>query len=161
MCVVRFFFLRPSGANKIITGSYQGMLRMCASTMRMQEISSGWHSTPPSSSPNNACLTCSLCFRRYYPKQKEYKIEDLILESNMEATDIRQGYLALACKRLLHCTCRASRRRSFRLRQADLSRAAASQDFWKECIGRVGECRTGPSKNIAQVERSAWLCFTH
>lgn len=39
----------PSGANKIITGSYQGMLRM------------------------------------YYPKQKEYKIEDLILESNMEA----------------------------------------------------------------------------
>eukprot|EP00434_Breviolum_minutum_P020724 symbB.v1.2.018277.t1/scaffold1453.1/size117824/7 len=39
----------PNGANKIITGSYQGMLRM------------------------------------YYPKQKEYKIEDLILESNMEA----------------------------------------------------------------------------
>lgn len=39
----------PTGANKIITGSYQGMLRM------------------------------------YYPKQKEYKIEDLILESNMEA----------------------------------------------------------------------------
>eukprot|EP00913_Durusdinium_trenchii_P004632 g4301.t1 len=39
----------PTGANKIIMGSYQGMLRM------------------------------------YYPKQKEYKIEDLILESNVEA----------------------------------------------------------------------------
>ena len=38
----------------------------------------------------------ALCFRRYYPKQKEYKIEDLILESNMEAPDIRHGYLALA-----------------------------------------------------------------
>jgi len=39
----------PNGANKIITGSFQGMLRM------------------------------------YYPKQKEYKIEDLILEHDMEA----------------------------------------------------------------------------
>ena len=28
-----------------------------------------------------------LIFCRYYPKQKEYKIEDLILESNMEASD--------------------------------------------------------------------------
>mmetsp|Transcript_49656 Transcript_49656/g.142028 ORF Transcript_49656/g.142028 Transcript_49656/m.142028 type:complete len:870 (+) Transcript_49656:124-2733(+) len=39
----------PGGTNKIITGSFQGMLRM------------------------------------YCPKQKEYKIEDLILEKNMEA----------------------------------------------------------------------------
>mmetsp|Transcript_91337 Transcript_91337/g.263614 ORF Transcript_91337/g.263614 Transcript_91337/m.263614 type:complete len:862 (+) Transcript_91337:104-2689(+) len=39
----------PGGTNKIITGSYQGVLRM------------------------------------YLPKQKEYKIEDLILEKNMEA----------------------------------------------------------------------------
>eukprot|EP00419_Tripos_fusus_P062410 CAMPEP_0172920554 /NCGR_PEP_ID=MMETSP1075-20121228/204314_1 /TAXON_ID=2916 /ORGANISM="Ceratium fusus, Strain PA161109" /LENGTH=869 /DNA_ID=CAMNT_0013780599 /DNA_START=19 /DNA_END=2628 /DNA_ORIENTATION=+ len=39
----------PGGTNKIITGSYQGILRM------------------------------------YCPKQKEYKIEDLILEKNMEA----------------------------------------------------------------------------
>jgi len=38
----------PGGTNKIITGSYQGMLRM------------------------------------YCPKQKEYKIEDLILEKNLE-----------------------------------------------------------------------------
>lgn len=38
----------PGGANKIITGSFQGVLRM------------------------------------YYPKQKEYKIEDLILEKNLE-----------------------------------------------------------------------------
>mmetsp|Transcript_31454 Transcript_31454/g.57089 ORF Transcript_31454/g.57089 Transcript_31454/m.57089 type:complete len:863 (+) Transcript_31454:102-2690(+) len=43
----------PSGANKIITGSYQGMLRM------------------------------------YYPKQKEYKIEDLILENDMQAPIIQ------------------------------------------------------------------------
>mmetsp|Transcript_22717 Transcript_22717/g.63135 ORF Transcript_22717/g.63135 Transcript_22717/m.63135 type:complete len:875 (-) Transcript_22717:176-2800(-) len=39
----------PGGTNKIITGSFQGILRM------------------------------------YCPKQKEYKIEDLILEKNMEA----------------------------------------------------------------------------
>lgn len=43
----------PSGAAKIITGSFQGMLRM------------------------------------YCPKQKEYKIEDLILERNMEAPIIQ------------------------------------------------------------------------
>lgn len=39
----------PAGTNKIVTGSFQGMLRM------------------------------------YCPKQKEYKIEDLILEKNMDA----------------------------------------------------------------------------
>lgn len=45
----------PSGTNKIITGSYQGTLRM------------------------------------YCPKQKEYKIEDLILEKNMEAPILQIG----------------------------------------------------------------------
>lgn len=62
----------PSGANKIITGSFQGMLRM------------------------------------YYPKQKEYKIEDLILENNMEAPILQiaagrfvQGSREL-CLALLH-----------------------------------------------------------
>mmetsp|Transcript_66862 Transcript_66862/g.186862 ORF Transcript_66862/g.186862 Transcript_66862/m.186862 type:complete len:862 (-) Transcript_66862:169-2754(-) len=62
----------PGGTNKIITGSYQGVLRM------------------------------------YCPKQKEYKIEDLILERNMEAPILQveaarlvQGSQEL-CLALLH-----------------------------------------------------------
>jgi len=45
----------PGGTNKIITGSFQGMLRM------------------------------------YCPKQKEYKIEDLIFEKNMESPILQVG----------------------------------------------------------------------
>ena len=69
---------RPNGANKIITGSYQGMLRMCPQI-------SHYHTLPLSSFYHfKTFIDFNHLVWRYYPKQKEYKIEDLILESNME-----------------------------------------------------------------------------
>ena len=125
---------RPTGANKIIMGSYQGMLRMCPDSIFGRKDDEGiFHF---SESAGNICVCFSVLliffwlFRkfcksativsrfldstvdvfwacqtvylqfmplfatentsyrvfgvRYYPKQKEYKIEDLILESNVE-----------------------------------------------------------------------------